>query len=84
MAKELIWSYEDKYVYGRKAEFASKEEFAETVKDEYDDGVCEVSDIKVEACLYSEKTIPGDHLIPLSLEEVYIENYYTAKVKQMV
>ncbi len=84
MAKELIWSHEGEYVYGHKAEFFSEVDFINTVMDEYDEGVCEVTDVKIEPCLYSERTLPGDHLIPLSLEEIIIENYYTAKVKQVI
>ncbi|MDN4067673.1 hypothetical protein QYF50_07175 [Paenibacillus vini] len=83
MAKELIWSNEDEYVYGRLAEFHCKEDFVSTVKVQYD-GNCEVIDVKIEPCLYSERTLPGDHLIPLSLEEVSIENYYSGKVMPLV
>lgn len=82
MAKELIWSEESEYVYGRQAEFANKEDFAKEVKSQYEDGECNVQDVKIEPCLYSERTLPGDHLIPLSLEEVSIENYYSARVEQ--
>ncbi len=80
MAKELIWSNEDEYVYGRQADFLSKEDFAAAVKEQYEEGDCNVVDITIEPCIYSERTIPGDHLVPLSLVDYCIENYYTARV----
>ena len=85
MEKELIWSNEDEYVYGRQVEFTSKDDFIATVKerymkDRYEDGECNVVDVTIQPCIYSERTIPGDHLVPLSLVDYCIENYYTARV----
>lgn len=83
MSKELIWSEESEYVYGRVVEFEDKEDFAKTVKSQYENGNCNVLNIKVESCLYTEKTIIGDQLIPLSCLDVCIENYYTAEVEEV-
>lgn len=80
MPKELIWSNEDEYVYGRQAEFHCKEDFISAVKVQYENGDCEVTDITIEPCIYTERTIPGDHLVPLSQVDYCIENYYTAKI----
>jgi len=80
MEKELIWSNEDEYVYGRQVEFTSKDDFIATVKKRYEEGECNVVDVTIEPCIYSDRTIPGDHLVPLSLVDYCIENYYTARV----
>lgn len=80
MAKELIWSEESEFVYGRAAEFETKQDFIDTVLAQYEDGNCEVTDVKIQTCIYSEDAIPGEQLIPLSLAGVVIENYYTASV----
>lgn len=80
MAKEIVWSESVETAYGRKNDFSSKEDFEKTVQGQYEDGDCEVIDITVEACIYSEETLTGDCLIPLSQVEVCIENYYIGKV----
>ncbi|MBP1308799.1 hypothetical protein JOD82_001819 [Paenibacillus sp. 1182] len=83
MVKEVLWSECYKYAYGRQAEFTNKEDFEKEVQSQYDDGVCEVKDIKVEPCIYSPETIESDKITPLSLKEICIENYYSAKVERV-
>lgn len=83
MVKVLIWSEENEIVYGREAEFESVQEFIDTVSEQYEGGACEVTDIKIKTCIYSEETIPGDQIIPLQLLNIVIENYYTASVNAL-
>ncbi|MGM1044796.1 MAG: hypothetical protein ACQEXX_01480 [Bacillota bacterium] len=81
MAKELIWADSYEYVYGLKRDFQNKEEFIQEVKNQYEDGECDVKDIRVEPCICSEERIEADTLIPLSLTaDVVIENYYMGEV----
>lgn len=80
MAKELIWSNEDEYVFGRQVEFENKEDFIKTVKDQYENGECNVVDIAVEPCFHSAEPIPSEYLVPLSLTDFCIENYFMGKV----
>ncbi|GBF35425.1 hypothetical protein DCCM_4552 [Desulfocucumis palustris] len=81
MAKELLWSEDMDYVYGWKKDFESKDEFIGEVKKQYEDGECEVVNVKIEPCIASEEGIPGDKVIPLALTDVVIENFYTAQVQ---
>lgn len=80
MAKELTWSEEMDCVFGCSKDFSSEADFIKTVKSQYGEGECDVVDVKVQTCLYSEQTLYADTLIPLSAVNVYIENYYTAEV----
>lgn len=84
MAKELLWSEDSDFVYGLANDFLSKEEFVEEVKKQYEDGECEVSNFQVQPCIYSEKTIHADCLIPLASAYVSIENYFTASVEHKI
>ncbi|WP_110929726.1 hypothetical protein [Paenibacillus bouchesdurhonensis] len=83
MAKELIWSEESDFVYGRAVEFENKEDFINTVKDQYEDGECEVADVKIQPCVWTERTIPKECLVTLSSAYAVIENYYTASVSDI-
>ena len=80
MAKELIWSNENEYVYGRKVEFTSITEFEAEVKCQYEDGECNTVGTTIEPCIVTERTISGGHLVPLSLSDYIIENYYMTRV----
>ena len=81
MSKELIWSEDQGFVYGLKSDFASKEEFAERVIDQYENGTCVVKNIQIQPCLFTSDEILPDVLIPLSLVDISIKNYYTAEVE---
>jgi len=83
MPKELMWSECQDFVYGLKSDFSSKGEFIETVTRQYDNGPCVVKNIKVEPCIFTSEEISPDVLIPLSLTDFIIENYYTAQVEEV-
>jgi len=82
MSKELIWSEDQDFAYGLKSDFESKEEFAERVIDQYENGICVVKNIQIQPCLFTSGEILPDVLIPLSLIDISIENYYTAEVEE--
>lgn len=83
MAKELIWSENMDYVYGLAKDFESEDDFVSTVKSEYEDGECMVTEVKIQPCIYAPDGVRGDAIIPLKLVEIHIENYYTARVEQV-
>ncbi|UED78094.1 hypothetical protein [Brevibacillus sp. DP1.3A] len=78
--KSLFWSEDGEKVYGLASQFKDKEDFAIHVKNNYEDGQCIVRNIKKEPCLYSEEGIQADTIIPFSLLDIVIDNYYTATV----
>lgn len=78
--KSLFWSENGETVYGLASQFNDKEDFALHVKKNYEDGECIVRNVKKEPCLYSEKGVQADMIIPFSLLDIVIENYYTATV----
>lgn len=80
MSKELIWSEESEFVYGLASDFNSEEEFIQEVKYQYEDGDCEVANIKNQPCIYADKGVSSGYLMPLASTDVVIENYYTAEV----
>lgn len=81
MAKELLWSEDGSYVYGWEKDFKNTEEFINVVKYEYDDGECDVFDIRKEHCVITEKGIEAEIVIPLRLSDIEIELFYTARVE---
>ena len=83
MSKELMWSEDQDFAFGLKSDFLSKEEFIEVVTSQYDNGLCVVKNIKIEPCIFTSDGILPDVLIPLSLIDVVIENYYTAEVEEV-
>jgi len=83
MARELNWSEEQDFAYGLKDDFVSKEEFAERVISEYENGPCVVNNIKIEPCVFTSDEILPDVLMPLSMTDIVIENYYTAEVEEV-
>ena len=82
MSKELIWSEDQDFVYGLKSDFASKEEFIEEVTNQYDNGRCIIKNIKIEPCVFTSDDILPGVLIPLSMTDIAIENYYTAEIEE--
>lgn len=83
MSKEIIWSEELEFAFGRQMEFSNEEDFATAVKSQYDDGVCAVSDITVEPYIYSESGVKSDFLSPMSQVDITIENYYVGRVERV-
>jgi len=83
MPKELLWSEDQDFVYGLKSDFESKIEFTEQVINHYENGPCVVKNIQVQPCLFTTDEILPDVLIPLSLTDISIENYYTAEVEEV-
>jgi hypothetical protein len=80
MAKELIWSEDSEKVYGWKKDYKTKDEFVSNVKSQYEDGECVVTNVKEEVCICTCQAIPADIIMPLTLADVSIENFYTADV----
>ncbi|MGJ0848164.1 hypothetical protein ACR77J_15850 [Tissierella praeacuta] len=83
MEYKLLWSEDNDKAGGFKESFKTKEEFIDQVKEEFKsfgNGECEVENVRIEACISTEKGLPGDTLVPLSATDVIIENYYSADV----
>ncbi|MEK3787583.1 hypothetical protein [Paenibacillus sp. FSL K6-1230] len=83
MAKEIIWSEEQEFAFGRAIDFPSMEDFIAVVKDQYEDGICVVTDVTVEAYVYSESGIKAEFLSPMSQVDITIENYYVGQVERV-
>lgn len=81
MSKELLWSEDMDFVYGWEKDFENKTDFINTVKKQYEDGECDVINIKIEPCIATEKGIMADKITPLALTDIVIENFYTAQIE---
>ncbi|MFJ2043964.1 hypothetical protein ACIOBL_10185 [Paenibacillus taichungensis] len=83
MKKTFLWSDEYENVYGRYDEFNSEDEFVTTATKEYSELTgekCELADVKLQTFLHSNIAIEADMLVPMTLMNVNIMNWYTAKV----
>ncbi|RAI89620.1 hypothetical protein DET54_11488 [Paenibacillus pabuli] len=83
MNKAFLWSDEYENVYGRQDDFSSEDDFVTTAIKEYGELTgekCELSDVKLQAYLHSNIAIEADMLVPMTLMNVSIMNWYTAKV----
>lgn len=88
MESILFWNEDSDRVCGCKVDFDTKEEFIKQVKEEFksfefEGKECAVTDIKVEACVFTEKGLNPETLIPLSATDIEIANYYTAVVDEI-
>jgi hypothetical protein len=84
--KNTIWSEENDYVQGLKSEFDNEQDFVLNATKQYKDfdgKKCVISNLKVEACISTARGVPGDALMPLSMTDVEIANYYTADVSEL-
>jgi hypothetical protein len=82
----LFWSEDSDRVCGCKADFDTKEDFIKQVKDEFKSfkgKECAVTGVRVEACVFTEKGLNPEMLIPLSATDIEIANYYAATVDEV-
>ena len=66
--------------------FDSFEQFVEQVKEEFEkvmspSVIKELSPVRIEPYVCTEKGLPGDCLMPFSCTDVSIENYYTVDIE---
>lgn len=78
--KSLFWSEDGEKVYSLQSQYKSADEFIANVMNNYDEGECVVENVRVESCICSEKGVPAETIVPMSLTDIVIENYYTADV----
>ncbi|WP_425622490.1 hypothetical protein ACPT9H_18130 [Brevibacillus borstelensis] len=78
--KSLFWSEDGEKVYSLQSQYKSADEFIANVMNNYDEGECVVENVRVESCICSEKGVPAEIIVPMSLTDIVIENYYTADV----
>ncbi|MCP3810041.1 hypothetical protein NLX78_22740 [Paenibacillus sp. Lou8.1] len=85
MAKEILWSENQEFAYGIKAEFINKEDFIATVKAEHEDLTdeeCDVVDVEVCTGLYTDETLEAERIILLKYTNVQIENWYVGRIAE--
>lgn len=80
--KSLFWSEDSEQVYGRVSDFETKEEFIAEAKKQ-NDGPIELKDVKVETCVMTIDGLQAETLMPVSLTDLKIENYYSAEVEHL-
>lgn len=80
--KALFWSEDSEQVYGRISDFETEDEFIAEAKKQ-NDGPIELKDVKVETCIMSIEGLRPETLIPFSLTDLSIENYYSAEVEHL-
>lgn len=80
--KALFWSEDSEQVYGRVSDFETKEEFIAEAKKQ-NDGPIELKDVKVETCVMTIDGLQAETLMPVSLTDLKIENYYSAEVEHL-
>lgn len=83
MAKEIIWSEEQEFAFGREVDFEGDADFISAVKAQYEDGDCVVTDIAIEPYIYSQSGVKSEFLSPLSQVDITIENYYVGSVERV-
>ncbi|KAA8782540.1 hypothetical protein EC604_01590 [Paenibacillus amylolyticus] len=86
MAKEILWSEDQEYAYGRKGEFASKEDFIQTVKEEHEDLTtekCSVVDVKTHVGLYTDRTLEAERVVLLEYTNIQMENWYVGRIEEV-
>lgn len=86
MEYKLLWSEDSDMAYGYKGHFKTEEDFIKRVKEEFksfDGKDCEVENVRIESCIETKKGLPGDIVVPLSVTDVEIANYYTATIIEL-
>lgn len=82
----LFWNEDSNRACGRKTDFDTKEDFIKRVKEEFksfEGKECAVTGVRVEACVFTEKGLNPELLIPLSVTDIEIASYYIATVDEV-
>ena len=86
MLKNTIWNDDSSEVYGLKNDFENENEFVTTVVaqfNEFEGKECIVKNVRVETCISTCQGLQGETLLPMSMTDVEVANYYTADVCEL-
>lgn len=80
--KIIVFSDEDDTAYGSIKSFKNIEEFKSEIEN-YLDCKVKLTNIRMEKCITTSQGIEADMLIPLSLTDAIIDDYYIADIEKL-
>lgn len=83
MAKELLWSEDCDRVWGWARDFKNAEDFKNEVKNNYENGECEVTEIEKKLCITTDKGLQAETITPIEDADIEMEWFYIADVEEI-
>ncbi|WP_028589447.1 hypothetical protein [Paenibacillus massiliensis] len=85
MDKDVLWSEDLEFAYGRTADFSDKADFIAHVKSWHADITgerCDVVDVEVCTGMYTDQSLEAEKVVLLKYTNVQIENWYVGRIEE--